>query len=71
MSKWNRPMRTYDPDRMICPDCGKVLRSTQAIEWRDGAYRHATNCTAPPTREAYAARVAAKRAARVAAGTGA
>ena len=65
-SKWNRPMRAWKAaEPPICPDCGKAIWSTQATEFRDGAYRHATNCTAPPTREAYAARVAAKRAARL------
>ena len=64
MSKWNHPMRQYHAEPIICPTCNKPLHSSEAIEFRDGAYQHATNCVAPPTREAYMARVAAKRAAR-------
>jgi hypothetical protein len=64
MSKWNRPMRAYKPEPVICFRCSKPLLSSQAIEWIGNAPAHATNCMAPPTREAYAARVAAKRAAR-------
>jgi hypothetical protein len=64
MSKWNRPMREYRTEPLICPDCEKQMHSSQAIVFRDGFYRHAIFCTAPPTREAYLVRVAAKRAAR-------
>jgi len=66
-SKWNRPMTKPRFDPPTCPDCGKPLQLSQATEFRDGAYRHATNCIAPPSQEAYRARVAAKRAARLAA----
>ena len=57
-------MRQYHAEPIICPRCQKPIRITEATEFRDGAYQHATNCVAPPTREAYMARVAAKRAAR-------
>ncbi len=64
-SKWNRPMTRYKPaEPVVCPRCSKPVHPSEAIEFADGAYRHATNCIAPPTREAYLARVAAKRAAR-------
>ena len=69
-SKWNRPMRQYKAaEPIICPRCSKSVHSSEAIEFRGGAYRHATNCVAPPTRDAYLARVAAKRAARREVGT--
>ena len=64
MSKWNRPMRPFKLDTIICPRCQKPIRITEATEFRYGAYQHATNCVAPPTREAYMARVAVKRTAR-------
>jgi hypothetical protein len=57
-------MREYHADPLTCPTCGKPILLSQAIGFVNGAYQHATNCIAPPTREAYLARVAAKRAAR-------
>jgi hypothetical protein len=59
-----KAMRRYDPGRIICPVCGKPILLSQATVFVEEGYRHATNCVAPPSRQAYADRVAAKRAAR-------
>lgn len=47
MSKWNRPMRSYDPGRIICPACGKPVTAAVFV---DGAYRHPYDCTLPKGR---------------------
>jgi hypothetical protein len=42
-----RAMRPWRSIAVVCPVCGKAIRSDEPVTFADGAYRHAVNCTAP------------------------
>ena len=66
MSGLIHAMRPYRAGHVICATCGREVHMSEAWVMVGSEIRHAINCVAPPTREAYRARVAAKRAARLA-----